>query len=381
MTIQKILPTATTILNRYSLCDYCLGRFFSKKLNLKSNKKLGQKIKLQTNFISGNCFVCKNLMDNLKPYLKLMLNKSSEYQYSTFIVGAVLKPSIIDRDDFIRSKFRLRGIDSIKTDLTHELAKQFKRKTRKTIDPLDPELIFTINTKDNSCELRSKHLIFQSNYSKLERGLPQKQKRCSNCDGKGCMACKMHGISSFDSVEGIFSKFLFEKFGGTFAKFTWIGGEDQNSIVYPPGRLFFVKLQNPIKRRLRIPSKLEKNSLVFYQTKIISNLPKQPIQFHSLIEMNIITSKPVNQNNLKNLKKIPKSPIIVYENSGKRSEKIIYSLKYKKTSKNQIRLFIDVDGGFPVKRFVNDSNVVPNIETIINDTCKCSFFDFHKVCI
>ncbi|MDX1596219.1 MAG: pseudouridine synthase [Nitrosopumilaceae archaeon] len=381
MNIQKIIPTAKRILEQYSFCDACLGRLFSKKLNLKSNKKLGQKIKLQSNYEDDKCFICKNLMDNLKPYLELMLEKSSDYQYSTFVVGAILKPSIIDRDDFIRSKFKLKGIDSIKTDLTHELSNYFKRKTRKIIDPLDPELTLTVNTKDKSCEVRSKYLIFSSRYSKFKRGMPQKQKRCSNCNGKGCMECNMHGITSFDSVEGVFSKFLFEKFGGTFAKFTWIGGEDKNSLVYEPGRLFFVKLQNPNNRRIRIPSKIKQNSLLFTQTKIISDLPKQPVQFHSLIEMDITTNDALDPSNLKALKKLPKSTVIVYENSGKRSEKSVYSLKYKKIAKNNLRIFIDVDGGLPIKRFVDDSNVVPNLETLLNDKCKCKFFDFHKICL
>ena len=36
-----------------------------------------------------------------------------------------------------------------------------------------------------------------------------------NCSGKGCRICNFHGISEFDSVEGIISKLFFKKFGGT----------------------------------------------------------------------------------------------------------------------------------------------------------------------
>ena len=59
-----------------------------------------------------------------------MLESTSKYGFSSFVVGTIIKPSIIDRDDYIRSKFRLRGIDSVKTDITHELSKQFSRKTK-----------------------------------------------------------------------------------------------------------------------------------------------------------------------------------------------------------------------------------------------------------
>ena len=63
-----------------------------------------------------------------------MLAESKEYDFSTFSVGAIIKPSIIDRDDFIRSKYKLKGIDSIKTDITKELGKLFSRKTKKKIN-------------------------------------------------------------------------------------------------------------------------------------------------------------------------------------------------------------------------------------------------------
>lgn len=379
MSFREIIPTASAILNEYDLCDSCTGRLFSKKLNLKSNRILGKKIKSNLKIKPKKCFVCKGLLDNLKQYLEIMLEKSLDYQYATFVVGAILKPSIIDRDDFLRSKFKLKGIDSVKTDFTKEIARQFKRKTGKKLDSLDPELTFTINTKDNSCEIRSKYLIIQSQYCKLERGLPQKQKPCSNCSGKGCMVCDMHGINSFNSVEGIFSEFLFEKFGGTVTRFTWVGGEDKNSLVFEPGRPFFVKLQNPNKRRTKIPKRIIKNPLIFNNTKIISDLPKQPLKFHSIIEIDVITKNQISINHLKHLKSIPDSHVIVYEDSGKRSEKTIYSLKYKKTSKTTFKLEIDAEGGLPVKRFVNDSNVVPNVEQTIENPCKCNYFDFHKI--
>ena len=73
--------------------------------------------------------------------------------------------------------------------------------------------------------------------------------------------CDFHGISEFDSVEGIISKLFFKKFGGTTAKFTWIGGEDNSSLVLGNGRPFFVKIKNPFKRKIKII--LMKNLILF----------------------------------------------------------------------------------------------------------------------
>jgi tRNA pseudouridine synthase 10 len=374
---QKIIPIVNQILKKYELCDNCLGRLFSKQLHLSSNKLLGKKLKKNLNS-TQKCYICKNLFDNLSYFLKLMIDVSSNYYFSSFSLGAMIKPSVIDRDDYIRSKYKLKGIDSIKTDLSRELRKSFSRKTKKLIDLLDPDVTFTINLKDESCELRSKSIYLSGRYVKTLRGIPQKQKSCTNCSGKGCRICNFHGISEFDSIEGIISKFFFEKFGGTTAKFTWIGGEDKSSLVLGTGRPFFVKIQNPLKRKLKLTSVMF-DFLKIDNLKIIKESPKRPLKFNSSIEVKISTDDKIDSKNLKKLKDLQKSPVVVYEKSGKRSEKKVFSVKYRKNSSNTFTLFIKAEGGLPVKRFVNSDDVSPGISQILNTSCMCQEFDFLDI--
>ena len=124
---SQITPLANKLIQNYDLCDHCLGRLFSKQLHLSSNKFLGKKLK--KNYISKTkCFVCKNLFYNLDSFLKLMIDSSSNYAFKTFGVGILIKPSIIDRDDFLKSKYKLKGVDSVKTDFGKELIKLFTKK-------------------------------------------------------------------------------------------------------------------------------------------------------------------------------------------------------------------------------------------------------------
>ena len=219
---SEITSIVNSILKKYDLCDQCLGRLFSKQLHLSSNKFLGKKLK--KNYTSkGKCYVCKDLFSNLDYFLKLMLDLSSNYEFQTYGVGIIIKPSIVDRDDFIRSKYKLKGINSIKTDIAKELIKLFTKKTQKTLDSFDPEITFTVNLKDESCQLHSKSITIFGKYIKSERGYAQKQTSCDNCSGTGCRVCDFHGISEFESIEGIISKLIFKKFGGTSTNFTWIG--------------------------------------------------------------------------------------------------------------------------------------------------------------
>jgi len=375
---QKILPVAEQIIRKHDLCDNCLGRLFSKRLHLNSNQLLGKKIRKHLKSSSNKCYICKNLLSHLNSYVKLMLESSSPFEYTTMLVGAIVKPSIIDRDDYIRSKYKLRGIDGIKTDITKELGKQFTRSTKKKIDFLDPEITFTINFKDDTCTIRSKSISLQGRYLKTQRGFSQKQKSCSNCSGKGCRMCNYHGISEFDSVEGKISEYLFSKFGGTTTKFTWIGGEDKSSLVLGSGRPFFVKIQNPVKRKVSLSKHVKTDFVEILNCKIVGETPKKPPHFMSLIEIQVESSQ-LESKNLKKLKEIVKKPVVVYEKSGKRTEKSILDLKYKKISKDTLYLTILSEGGLPVKRFVESDDVTPGIGQILESSCVCTRFDFHDV--
>lgn len=374
---QKIIPIANQILKKYDLCDHCLGRLFSKQLYLSSNKLLGKKLKKNPKS-TQRCYICKNLFENLNYFLNMMLDTVSPYSYSSFGVGATIKPSIIDRDDTIRSKYKLKGIDGIKTDITKELGKLFSKKTKKTFDYLDPEIVFTVNLKEESCDIRSKSLTLSGRYVKPVRDFSQKQKSCSNCSGKGCRICNFHGITEYDSIEGEISQFLFETLGGTTAKFTWIGGEDKSSLILGTGRPFFVKIQNPHKRNLRAKS-ANLEHVKINNFKIVSDSPKKPLKFNSLVEAKITTSSKIDSKLLQKLKNLIENPIAVYEKSGKRSEKKILYIKYKKNSDTSFTLFFKFEGGLPVKRFVTGDDVSPGISQILGMSCKCLEFDFHDV--
>jgi len=377
--IKEVLPAANQILKKYYLCDSCLGRLFSKRLKLSSNRLLGKKLKQNFPKSSKKCYVCKNLLDNLASYLELMLESSLNHGFSSFVVGAMIQPSIIDRDDFLRSKYRLRGIDGVKTDITREISKQFAKKTKKKLDFLDPDITFTLNLKESTCLLRSKPLSLQGRYNKYKRGFSQKQKSCENCYGKGCRNCTFHGFTESESVEAKISQFLFSKFGGAIAKFTWIGGDDKSSLVLGMGRPFFVRIQNPTRRKAKLPKKIKLESLIINNFKIIAEVPKKPLRFRSIIEIKITTENNLQPSSLRKLKKFLEIPIIIYENSGKRSEKKIFDVRYKINSKNKFTLKINAEGGLPIKRFLIGDNVVPGISQTIENNCKCDEFDFLEI--
>ena len=371
---QQAAITAGMILKEYDLCDYCLGRLFSRQMRLASDRFLGRRLKQDSTHV---CHICRGLFDHAGKLLDMMAAASSCYSFSTFCLGAILRPSMMDRDDHIRSKYKLKGADGIKTGITRNLSKAFSKLVQKGSDCLNPDVTITLNLKDQSCSIRSKPVTLYGRYVKNTRGLPQKQKPCENCSGRGCQTCNLHGISGFDSVEGIISKGVFAGIGGTTAKFTWIGGEDKFSLVLGGGRPFFIRVKNPLRRNPELVT-VQSDSVLVCGLRAVSRPPEKPVAFESIIRIRVLADC-VDSGSLRKLKTIPKSPVVVYDKSGRRSEKKITSLLYRKNSSSHFTVTVRAEGGLPVKRFVLGDDVSPGISQTLGIPCRCDTFDFLDI--
>lgn len=376
--IVTVVNQSQKILREYDLCDYCLGRLYAKKLGVTSYKQLGQKIHKATNKKNVKCYICKNVFESLPFYLDKMLDVTFDYEFKTFVVGAILKPSVLDRDDQIRSQFKLRGIDGVKTSITRQLAKQFARKTKRKHSQADAEITITVDFKTESCSVQSRPLFVSGRYIKQTRGIPQKQKPCENCLGKGCLVCNHHGMTEFGSVEGMICKYLFERFDAHQAKITWVGGEDSGSLVLGSGRPFFAKITNPKKRSPKIPKQIKSDKLIIKSLKQITKIPTGPIHFVSKAKILVNTEKPLQPQDLSKLEQLRKTKLVIYD-ADKRAEKSIYTLRYKQESENSFYLYLKLDGGIPIKRFVSGENVFPNISDLLSNNSKCVMFDFDDI--
>jgi len=377
---DKIIHQSKSILKECDLCDNCLGRFFINSAHLSSGKRLGNKIRNSINSRAvTKCYVCKNLFSNADLYVRMMQNASIGYEFSTFTVGAILKQSIIERDDRLRSKFHLRGVDGIKTAVTKELGAKFARKTKTSIDHLSPDITFTINFRSGQCNVKSRSIFLYGRYSKGKRGLPQKEESCQDCKGKGCIFCNNHGIVSFDSIEGKIAQFLYEKFETDQVKFTWIGGEDRASLVVGNGRPFFAKLLSPKKRNVRLAKKSNLDEIMIHALRKIDHIPNGSIRFKSKIKMLVLAKNDISSNSLKQLKQLVTVPIEITDSNNKQHKRVIHKLKYKKNSLQSFTVEIEADGGIPIKRFVDGFNIIPNISSILGIQCSCEKFDINQI--
>ena len=158
---------ASKILQHYTLCEYCTGRILSKSVGKPSSKFLGKKLINKFGKPSDKkCYVCKNIFDNLEFMIINIIEKSAIFDFKTFHLGIIIKPSFLERDDYIKSKFKIKGIENIKFSIAKELTKKITRKINASRTTHNPDLFIEANFKEESCKLRAKPLFVYGRYNK-----------------------------------------------------------------------------------------------------------------------------------------------------------------------------------------------------------------------
>ncbi len=376
------LVTISKIFKNHDLCEYCAGRLISKFTGKPSSKLLGKKyLKKFCKSSDTKCYICKNIFQNLDTMLSNIYEKSNNIDFKTFNLGLTLKNSFLEKDDHIKSKFKIKGIENIKFGISKEMAKKISQKTKSKRILVDPEMFIQANFKDESCTIRTKPIFIYGRYNKKIRKLPQKQLSCKKCNGIGCHNCDFKGFENIESIEGKISNFLIKKFDGTQVKINWIGGEDQSSLVLGKGRPFFVKILNPKKRNRTLRKSLKLEDISLLDLKKISAQPKGSIPFKSKVSIIVDTKKPISLIQLKKLQNLENSKIHDPSKDKKGNSRQIYEIHYKKLGKNSFLLDLFADGGISLKSFIQNSDVTPNVSELLENSCKCKSLDFKNIII
>ena len=374
----------------YTLCKYCLDRQVS--LNGHHHQyEIANALE---------CQICHGLMYEIDSIVEKILNVvNNKYQFDTFLIGATLPAYFYELEDQIRARFKIRGRENIKNQLTRELRKKFREITKSTIDYLYPDIVINLRfEKENHVEIvvRMRPLIVFGRYIKKNRGIPQRG-RGNNC--KKSEVKKYYELSTSDnlvstsalcvydvtSIQTIIAKELSRITKGENFKFSWIGSEDSESLVSGAGRPFFVQIVNSKVNQL------SRNNLNFSHYGLFVNIekyykkiPKHSIQFTAKTRILIKTRRPITEKEVRKLNSLSTSKVIFlnHKNKSKASTKRIYSINVKKITDTTFELILIADGGLAIKQFVEGQEYMnPNISDTIDADCECLVFDILDVWI
>lgn len=310
----------------------------------------------------AECFVCRGMMDGLGRLAEVALERISGYDYETFAVGATLKPSVLDRDDYIRSRTGAAGAASIKAALTGEVGRMISRRTKKRVDRADPDLTILLDTRFGSCEVRSRPAVVYMRYTKTRRGVPQKRPPCG-FSGSG------------PSIEGMLAGYLMERLGGDDVRFTWVGGEDRDSMVLGRGRPVYARVRNPARSAAALPEHVSLDGVEVSGMRAVAGVPDRLPPFRSMVR---VVVRFVGEPDLRRIRTLA-GRVLVGTGPGRPSAKEVGPVHYRRMSADSFRMDAEVEGGTPIKRLVSGEGVEPSASSVLGAECTCARFDFLDI--
>ena len=331
---------------------------------------------------ADGCFICNGISGNLEAITEKIISRLDTFEFRTFSVGLMLPHGVQEREDTLRSELRIRGGETVKSELAGRLAEAVVKRMRgrrKKVDRLHPDVTVLVDIGDETVEVTSKPLFLYAKYTK-PRGVAQRRLFCEECNGRGCEKCRGSGYSSALSVEGLVSKKLGALLGSKKFKFSWFGSEDPDSIVFPPGRPMVIESKSP--RRRRTPRALRfrtgKGSMSVSGLRVVTKKFEHPA-FTFMTRAVIRAERRVAGEDVKRLQRDMRNALVQYRNNkGRMVDKKIYYVRANARGR-KIVADIKLDGGLPVKRLVSGEAVSPSFSESMKMPLRCERFDIMRV--
>lgn len=287
----SVMDLVQRMLEKYPICDHCLGRQFAWLSTRTSNLERGSSLKLVLSMMADasirneeksqgknllhilaengmhepakalcvknkiefetidNCHLCHKGEKSVYDMIPSIAERATEYtksiEFGSFLVGSVPDAILSERQDEIRSQFGLLNAETLKSDFNRELGKQIGINLGKTVDFDRPDLVIVYNMDEDSLSIQINPIFIFGRYRKLERGIPQSKWDCSECNGKGCSSCNDTGRRYPDSIAEYVGVPTRISTNGKKFKFHAAGREDVDALMLGDGRPFVVEISEP----------------------------------------------------------------------------------------------------------------------------------------
>jgi tRNA pseudouridine synthase 10 len=319
-------------------------------------------------------------MERVPSMAEAAARKVRRYQFETFAVGVSLPEGIQEREDELRSDLRLKGNETIKTQTAKLIAAYLSARLRKRVDRLRPDLTVLVSPGTGEVAVSSRPVFFYGRYTK-QRGMSQKRELCADCSGAGCNKCGKSGFERRPSVEGLLRRKLSGFSGSDRMTFTWLGSEDRDSKVFPPGRPFIAEVKSPVKRIFphRFAARYRGGQMSVSAGRVLPAKPVKIPTFKFRTEILAAAASKVSAETLAGLHPAFRRTAVRFERPHDRPAwKMVYRVDV--TAKGRMLVIhAELDGGLPVKRFVSGELVSPSVSEVLKTEVRCRRFDICGV--
>ncbi|UCG93850.1 MAG: tRNA pseudouridine(54/55) synthase Pus10 [Candidatus Aerophobus sp.] len=400
---MEIHEKAQKMLEKYPLCNHCLGRQFALLGHEMNNQKRGEVLKTILTFaghrsvsfgekkgisllkilaVNGafymatgilrrmgkkvgrkkSCYLCNDQFKSLDNLAEKTVDKLLDYEYANFLVGIRLPTVVEESGDEFKAEFSVQHGENIRNEFSREIGKRISIITGKEAEYKKPDITIIINPFTKKIMIQTNPIYIAGRYKKLILGIPQSKRPCRECSGEGCSRCNWTGKMHPDSVEEIIAEPTLEHSKGKTAVLHTTGKDDTDI------RQFIIEVKRPIKRFIdlkalkeainkRAEEKLRAMDLRFTKRDAVRKLKKKGAE--TIYRAKVEFERGITDEEQNLLEKSLTSTIIRQQTSpvspqmtDRIREKYIYETKIKRLTPKHLELMIRCEGGLSVKDLI-----------------------------
>jgi len=264
-TAGDVLGLARAALGTGPLCDPCLGRLVADRSFGLANRERGRGLRVAlalagddpvaAHYSEESCWDCEgeSTESRIEEWAERAAYAVEGYEFDTYQVGTRVPPLFEENDRLLREEV---GLDAdagepLKAELNREVGKVFGRLTDAEVEFERPEVQVTLEPSSDTLDVTVNSAFVYGRYRKLERGVPQTEWPCNDCNATGlvrgevCGGCDGSGYRYDESVEGFTAPVVRDAMDGDDATFHGAGREDVDALMVGTGRPFVVEVDDP----------------------------------------------------------------------------------------------------------------------------------------
>ncbi len=261
---MTVLDVAREALATGPLCDACLGRLVADRSFGLTNDQRGRGLRVALaleddepfEHQDAECWVCEGECDRHEWWADNAAAALQGYEFETYQVGTRVPPLLEENDRLLREEVGLEpgAGERLKSAFNREVGKRLGEATGTEVDFERPAVVVLCDLATDEVEMQVNSAFVYGRYRKRERGIPQTEWPCRECNGTGrqrdelCDGCDGTGYRYDESVEQLTAPVVEDAMDGTGATFHGAGREDVDARMLGTGRPFVIEVDEPRTR-------------------------------------------------------------------------------------------------------------------------------------